>query len=101
MKKNILILVMVCSNVLFGQDFNDFKILRSAGDVPKEFNTLSSEKVKDKLKTVSKKQTYKDRKSEEQFILESNFLIDNLLSSGGILYNEVYYRNWIFGILIT
>lgn len=88
MKKSVIVLMFFCSKVVFGQSLNDFEILRSSGAVPDEFNTLSSEKVTEKLKTVSKKQVYKDRKSEEQFILESNFLIDNLLASGGILYNE-------------
>ncbi len=76
------------SLALFSQDIDNFSILQSKGDVPEEFNTLSSEKVKEGIKTISKKDNLTDQKSAKRFILESNYFIDELLSNGAILYNE-------------
>ena len=70
------------------QDLNNFQVLKSEGEVPEEFNTPSSEKVKEDIKSVSKDQKRLDQKSEKRFILESNYIIDQMLTNGAILYND-------------
>ena len=73
---------------LNGQDITNFSGLKSEGEVPEEFNILSSEKVKQEKESISKNENRTDRKSTERFILESHYFIDKVLSNGAILYNE-------------
>ncbi len=73
---------------LNGQDITNFNGLQSEGEVPEEFNILSSEKVKQEKESISKNGSRTDRKSTERFILESHYFIDKVLSNGAILYNE-------------
>lgn len=73
---------------LNGQDISNFNGLKSEGEVPEEFNILSSEKVKQEIQTISNNGNRTDRKSTERFILESHYFIDKVLSNGAILYNE-------------
>jgi len=84
----IIVIAVLFSFQLKGQVVKEFEVLRSSGAVPEEFNVLSSEKVKQELKGVEKKQKRADKKSEQRFILESNYFIDHLLSNGAILYND-------------
>jgi len=70
------------------QDMSNFKLLKATGGVPDEFNKSSAVKVKEDVKAVSKDQKRTDRKAEELFALESNYLIDGMLGSGTVLYND-------------
>jgi hypothetical protein len=88
MKANLFLILFIFSVKIFGQDAEKFEVLISGGNVPEEFNTLSSLKVKKDIKTISKDQKRSDKKSAKRFILESNFQIDQMLASGAILFNE-------------
>ncbi|MBL4669494.1 MAG: M48 family metallopeptidase, partial [Flavobacteriales bacterium] len=83
----ITLLILIAKSVT-GQNVDNFKVLKSQGAVPKEFNTLSSEKVKEQTKNIDKSQKRVDRKAEKVFILQSNYFIDEVLSNGAILYND-------------
>ncbi len=87
MRISLLITIFITLNT-YCQNVDNFTVLKSGGKVPQEFNTLSSEKVKEEYKTVSKKDKRIDQLSAKRFILESNYFIDQLLSNGAILYNE-------------
>jgi hypothetical protein len=84
----IIIIAILFSWQIKAQEVNDFEVLRSSGQVPEEFNVLSSVKVKAEIQDVDKDQKRSDKKSEKRFILKSNYFIDQLLTNGGILYNE-------------
>jgi len=86
--KYVFLIAFFISIQINAQNFDNFKVLSSKGDVPEEFNKASSDKVQEEIKGVSKKQSYADRKTEESFILQNNYLIDQMLTSGAVLYNE-------------
>ena len=69
------------------QDFNHYEPLRQSGRFPIEFSKKSSEKFQEQLNQVDGKKRY-ERKAQEKFYLESNFLIDEMLHSGKILFND-------------
>jgi len=88
MTRLFVIILFFSSSNLIGQSVSDFSILKSKGAVPQEFNTLSSEKVREQTQNIDKSQKRVDRKAEEVFILQSNYFIDEVLANGAILYND-------------
>lgn len=79
--KFVVLLVLIVSSV-FGQEFSDFTTLKSKGLVPEDFTTLSSDKYKADLESNTNEELDKD------FFLSTRFLIDELLLSGKMLFNE-------------
>jgi hypothetical protein len=71
----------------FSQDFSNYQPLKQSGRFPQEFTKRSSEKFEEQLKQVDGKKRY-ERKAQEKFYLESNFVIDEMLHSGKILFND-------------
>ena len=60
--------------------------LKATGKIPLEFRTLSSNKFKKTSAAIVDKG--KVKRSKKQFLLESNFLTDELLISGRVLFND-------------
>ncbi len=74
---------------LHGQDLNNYKRLKAEGTIPLKFTQSSTEKYKaDVQKSISKKDKRKERRLKQEFLLESNFILDELMLSGKILYND-------------
>ncbi|MFC2100212.1 M48 family metallopeptidase [Bacteroidota bacterium] len=76
----------------------NFKYLESKGKIPEDFTKLSLEKYKIDIDKdhISEQDNYKLRKTKKQFLLESNYIIDEILLSGKILFNDplsVYINN--------
>ena len=69
-------------------DFNNYKPLVCEGEIPVEFITLSSEKVKKEQSEISKNYKGKEQKTRATFSLKTNFGIDELLTSGRIIFND-------------
>lgn len=66
-------------------------LLKSEGQIPAEFITSSSTKYEKQLESLDAKKTKEKRKqkrNKKQFILESNFAIDDILQSGLVLFND-------------
>ncbi len=64
-------------------------LLKSEGEIPKEFITPSATKYKKQVKQLeSKKIKKKEKKNQSQFLLETNFAIDDILQSGMVLFND-------------
>jgi Zn-dependent protease with chaperone function len=70
------------------QDFNDYQLLESTGTIPSDFLTLSSEKYKQQLENTALSKEKETNKNTDKFLLESNFLVDNLLRSARVLFND-------------
>ena len=90
MKKSLrlLLLQFFMVSLAFGQDFDNYRIMRSSGDIPQKFLVSSTEKYLKEVKTISSKEKSRVRRDKQQFFLESNFLIDELLLSGKVLFND-------------
>ena len=67
------------------QDFNNFKTLKSAGDVPNDFLMKTSEKVEESLRTIETEMTARE---EVKFVEGVNYNFDDLLHSGLVMYGD-------------
>ncbi|MCW3125519.1 MAG: Peptidase family [Bacteroidetes bacterium] len=65
----------------------DYEPLRSKGQLPKDFTTLSSDKYASE-RVHLKGEKGKNKTTKDQFILESSFQIDDMLLSGKVLFND-------------
>lgn len=83
-----IILSFYLGSCLFAQDFNNYELLKSTGTIPQEFLTPSSEKYKKELENVNQEAKKADQKDQKQFYLESNFVVDDLLQSAKVLFND-------------
>ncbi len=94
MNKNYLLLILLISSFfsfnITAQENNtkNFKYLTSSGDVPTDFRMLSQEKFEIDKTGINRNEKRSIRKTQEQFLLESNFAIDGLLLSGSVLFND-------------
>ena len=86
----LFILFVIPLASLFAQsyDFNGFTALRCAGDIPLDFRQLTIEKYKIQKAGIDKRQARWSRKAHNQFILESNFFLNEVLLSGYVLFND-------------
>jgi beta-barrel assembly-enhancing protease len=68
---------------------NQYQPLKCSGEIPAEFRTLLSAKVQKSMTTESTiKRTYSDKKSVVDFISKSNRSLDELLTSGKVLFGD-------------
>lgn len=81
-------LSLYLGSCLFAQDFNNYELLKNTGTIPQEFLTPSSEKYKKELENVNQEAKKSDQKDQKQFYLESNFVVDDLLQSAKVLFND-------------
>ena len=90
MKKFVSIFCCLCFSIAFFAQDNVF--LKAEGEIPEEFITPSASKYKKEVKEWaakrSKKAKGRDKRNQKQFLLESNFAIDNILQSGLVLFND-------------
>lgn len=76
-------LLLLSFSCLQAQDFDNYTPLKSAGNIPVNLITSSTQKYEeDKANTAS------NQKKERQFYLKSNFVLDELLRSGQLLFND-------------
>jgi beta-barrel assembly-enhancing protease len=88
--KNILLAVLMLAFFSpSAQNFDQYEPLTCSGKIPEEFILASSKKYKADLKRIEKKDLKKrDEKNQKQFALESNFVLDDLLQSGLVLFGD-------------
>lgn len=90
MKKLILLMLAVaCMPMAKAQTFDQYHGLISTGVLPDEVLTLSSQKYESESRQIDRNDASKVNKTElKAFSLESHFLIDRLMQSGKVLYND-------------
>ena len=71
---------------LTAQDFNNYSLLKSSGKVPETFMKSARQKAEEQINTTLEGARHKRKKKE--FIKESNYMIDDLLLSGRVLFND-------------
>jgi len=83
-------------------DFNNYQTVKSSGEIPDDFLRWSFEKFEDDVSSVNFENKLSVRKSQKKFILKSTYLIDELLHSGLILFNDPVsiYINKIADVLL-
>ncbi|MBP9150801.1 MAG: M48 family metallopeptidase [Flavobacteriales bacterium] len=66
----------------------DYKELECQGHIPSEFLTLSSQKYKTAADSLLSASEGEEKKTKQTFLLESSFLINQVLGSGRVLFND-------------
>lgn len=87
---NLLFISLIIPTLVIGQeiDFQNYSGLYSEGMIPDDFTKLSSAKYEEEKSKIDKTAQRKDRKSQDEFYLESSFLMDNLLHSGRVVFGD-------------
>jgi beta-barrel assembly-enhancing protease len=81
-------LFFLFSGIVSAQNTADYKPLVSEGSIPKEFITPSSAKYKSDIDKINTKAKTKEKKTRKQFALETNFVLDDILQSGRVVFND-------------
>ncbi len=83
-------------------DFENFPGISSAGDIPEDFTKLSSQKFNEDKETIEDSYDRRVQKDKENFLLESNFLMDEILHSGRVTFGDpvTNYLNQIKDIIL-
>jgi hypothetical protein len=69
--------------------FNDYKPVRCAGVIPSDFRVKSSAKIDEAKQKIKESQVSKtDKKQEIEYAVTSGFAVDEMLSSGQILFGD-------------
>ncbi|MBY0424639.1 MAG: hypothetical protein K2Q22_03295, partial [Cytophagales bacterium] len=80
--------VVISLASVMGQDYDNGEYLVSKGPIPSEFIKLSSEKFKEEVTKIDKKEKSKIKRTQKDFYLETSFETDEILASGKILFND-------------
>lgn len=92
-RKFSLLILFLFSAQLFaqqtGKDFNNYQPLKCAGTIPDDFLTLSQVKFKNDVKSeVKNSKNHNVSQDKEEFLLATNYIIDELLLSGKVLFGD-------------
>ncbi len=99
---HILTIFLLFSGAIAAQDFNQYQPVVCKGDIPREYITSSTEKYKRDIEKIEKGDLQrKEEKSRKRFALETHFVLDDLLQSGMVLFNDELsqYLNEVLAIL--
>ena len=87
MKKTSTLLALLCLSLcLHAQNFDNYALLKNEGPIPAAFTTSSTDKYQAEILKVEKDLRAREKKDQKQFYLETNFVIDDLLLSGKVLF---------------
>lgn len=83
------LLILFWGITLKAQDFNHYQSLECSGNIPADFTISSGKKYAADIKTIAKADfNQQEAKARQTFALESNFVLDDLLKSGLVLFND-------------
>ena len=90
--KNIFLVALCLIKISFliaqNSSDEDYKVFQSAGKIPSDFTNLSSQKYLLDREQISEDSTRHIQRSQDQFFLESNFLMDQVLHSGRVTFGD-------------
>lgn len=87
--KFIALLLLLSYSLSWGQDFNNYQPIRNQGELPNDFTTRTSEKVRNDISTqIEYNENQHVKRSKTEFLLKSNYMIDELLMSGKVLFGD-------------
>lgn len=73
---------------LQAQDFDHYKPLQSSGTIPEELRTASSKKYARDLAQLGDSAKGRAGRARDNFLLQSNFALDDMLLSGRVIFND-------------
>jgi beta-barrel assembly-enhancing protease len=84
-----LFLLMLClvalAQAMQAQDYDHYVSLKCANPVPEELRTSSSSKYQAEIAKLGNNE---DSKAQKEFLLQSNFVLDEMLLSGKVIFND-------------
>lgn len=89
--KRIALTLLLAGSFAFAsaQDLERYEPLMCSGEIPAEFITPSLKKYEQDIeKALLAKEDRKEREDRKRFYLETNFVLDDLLRSGIVLFND-------------
>ena len=90
--KNTILLLLFSFSLLTStnaQDFDTYQPVKCLGKIPKTYNTSSYDKYRIEIAKIENEKSGKNKiKSQKEFALENNFILDDLLQSGLVLFND-------------
>jgi hypothetical protein len=101
---SIIFILSIFSFQSSAQNFDNYANIKSSGKIPSDFLGLSSSKFKADRTTISKDDENYLKRSKQKFYLENNFLVDELLHNGKVLYNDpigIYINKVVAKILVN
>ena len=84
----LLLTVFVLSSILLTSNAQKYEPLQCSGRIPLDFTLSPVNKYERLSRDISNQARKSGRETEEQFYLESSFIIDDLLKSGKVLFND-------------
>ncbi|MBU0764265.1 MAG: M48 family metalloprotease [Bacteroidetes bacterium] len=84
----ILFLVLHFSLIIYAQDFNNYTPILSDGSIPDDFLGRTSDKVESDRNKIGKDEKSSTRRLKNEYLLVSNYNIDQILSSGLVSFND-------------
>ncbi len=88
MKYYIFLVAFCLTGGLFAQTGFQYIPLASKGEIPVDFTTSATRKYLNKVEQIPHTTNEHTRKNCTDFYLESSFVVDNLLLSGKVLFND-------------
>ncbi|MDJ1501779.1 M48 family metallopeptidase [Xanthocytophaga agilis] len=84
------VICLLTSTLLSAQNFDNYQSIKSVNPIPSDFLTLSSTKYQNSLQQTDTEtgNTRKEKKYKKDFYLTSSFILDELLLSGRVLFND-------------
>ena len=79
---------LLCAGVAEAQNIYDFKGLRSSGELSDDFITTSTDKYMAQADSMLAGRKSKESKVTDDFLLKSNFILDEILLSGSVFVND-------------
>jgi len=69
-------------------DFDNYKNIEHSGKLPADLTTTTASKYEKDRNSISKDEKSKVRKAQNQFFVESNYVLDRLIASGKVFFND-------------
>lgn len=89
MKKYILLLLFAITSINgYSQTTSSYSKLKLSGKIPKDFTVPSHLKYKADIQKIAKEEKNNVKNDTREFYLQNNFVIDDLLQSGKVLFND-------------
>jgi len=92
MKKQLIVcaFLFLFAEILSAQVYNlqQFQGLDSQGEIPEDFTKLSSLKFQEDVENIEESNSNREQRDKEDFLLQSNFLMDDILHSGRVIFGD-------------
>ncbi len=73
---------------LCAQDYDHFRPLECVGDIPEELRIAASKKYAQELAALGDSAKGREGRARDNFLLQSNFVLDDMLLSGRVLFGD-------------